>query len=260
MLRMKNKTGLVTGTASGIGLAAATRLAQEGAHVRLTDMNTAQGEAATVELTRTGLSACFLRNDVTSRYDWETTLAAINAAGASLDVIANNAGIVIPGSIESIDWASWRKKLDVNLDGVSHGTQLGVCETKALGGSIINLASIEGLLGEPMAMAYNASKGAVRLLSKSSAVHCARNGIQVRINSVCPGFVETPMVLDAVGSMPPEVAQAMLTKVLARSPWKWPKLLCTWHRMSPATLRARTCSWTVATPQAEQQAGKRGAP
>lgn len=218
MPRMKDKTCLVTGAASGIGLAAATRLAQEGAHVWLTDLNTAQGEAAAAELTRTGLSARFLRHDVTSRDDWEAVLATIHAAGAPLDVIVNNAGIVIPGSIESTDWASWRKTLDVNLDGVFHGTQLGVRDMKVRGGSIINMASIEGLLGEPMALAYNASKGAVRLLSKSAAVHCARNGIPVRINSVCPGFVETPLVLNAVGAMPPDVAQAMLTKVLTRTP------------------------------------------
>lgn len=215
---MQDKTCLVTGAASGIGLAAATRLAQEGAHVWLTDLNTSQGEAAAAELARNGLSARFLRHDVTSRDDWETVLATVHAAGALLDVMVNNAGIVVPGSIESTDWVSWRKTLDVNLDGVFHGTQLGVRDMKARGGSIINMASIEGLLGEPMALAYNASKGAVRLLSKSAAVHCARNGINVRINSVCPGFVETPLVLDAVGSMPPEVAQAMLTKVLTRTP------------------------------------------
>lgn len=218
MPRMQDKTCLVTGAASGIGLATATRLAQAGAHVWLTDLNTTQGEAAAAELARSGLSARFLRHDVTSRDDWETVLATVHAAGAPLDVLVNNAGIVVPGSIESTDWVSWRKTLDVNLDGVFHGTQLGVRDMKARGGSIVNMASIEGLLGEPMALAYNASKGAVRLLSKSAAVHCARNGINVRINSVCPGFVETPLVLDAVGSMPPEVAQAMLTKVLTRTP------------------------------------------
>lgn len=218
MLRMQDKTCLVTGAASGIGLAAATRLAQEGAQVWLTDLNTAQGESAAAELTRAGLRARFMQHDVTSRNDWETILATIRAAGTPPDVIVNNAGIVIPGSIESIDWASWRKTLDVNLDGVFHGTQLGVRDMKARGGSIINLASIEGLLGEPMALAYNASKGAVRLLSKSAAVHCAKNGIPVRINSVCPGFVETPLVLDAVGAMPSDVAQAMMAKVLMRTP------------------------------------------
>ncbi len=218
MQRMKNKICLVTGGASGIGFATARRLAEEGAQVWLTDRDVARGEAAVATLCQAGLSVNFDRHDVTLREEWEAVLSAIKVGGRAPDVIVNNAGIVIPGSIESTDWASWRKTLDVNLDGVFHGLQLGVREMKENGGSIVNLASIEGLLGEPMALAYNASKGAVRLLTKSAAMHCARSGIKVRLNSVCPGFVETPLVIDAVSSQPPDVAQALMAKVLGRTP------------------------------------------
>jgi NAD(P)-dependent dehydrogenase (short-subunit alcohol dehydrogenase family) len=218
MSRMHSKVCLVTGAATGIGLATATLFAEQGAQVWLTDVNVALGEAAAAGLRDRGLRAHFTRHDVTSRDDWEVVFAEIKSHGFPPDVVVNNAGIVIPGSVESTDWKSWRKTLDINLDGVFHGVQLGVREMKAKGGSIVNLASIEGLLGEPMAFAYNASKGAVRLLTKSAALHCARSGINVRINSVCPGFVETSLVLDAVSSQPPEVAQAMFAKVIGRTP------------------------------------------
>lgn len=217
MNRLSGKTCLVTGAATGIGLATATRLAQEGAKVLLTDINVAKGEAAAAALAQAGHDVRFHPHDVVSRDAWEDAIAAAKTFGG-LDVIINNAGIVIPGSIESTDWASWRKTLDINLDGVFHGVQLGVREMKAKGGAIVNLASIEGILGEPMALAYNVTKGAVRLLTKSAAVHCAKSGYDIRINAVCPGFVETPLVLDAIGSLPPEIAQGFQAKVMGRTP------------------------------------------
>ncbi|HUM08272.1 MAG TPA: glucose 1-dehydrogenase [Acidocella sp.] len=218
MKRLSGKTCLVTGAANGIGLAAATRLAQEGAKVLLTDINAAQGEAATATLAESGLAARFQQHDVTQRDAWESALHTAKEFGGRIDVIVNNAGIVIPGSIESVDWASWRKTLDINLDGVFHGLQLGVREMKEHGGSIVNLASIEGIVGEPMALAYNVTKGGVRLLTKSAAVHCAKSGYKIRINAVCPGFVETPLVLNAIGAMPPEIAHGFQAKVLNRTP------------------------------------------
>jgi NAD(P)-dependent dehydrogenase (short-subunit alcohol dehydrogenase family) len=215
---MQNKTCLVTGAASGIGLAASRRLAEEGAKVMMTDIDAAAGEAAAASLASGGLAVRFVRHDVSSRDHWESAIAAAKGFGGGIDVIVNNAGIAGVGPIEFLSWADWRKTLDVNLDGVFHGVQLGVREMKEKGGSIINLASIEGILGEPMVPAYCASKGAVRLLTKSSAAYCARAGYRIRINTVCPGFVETPLLAAAVSKLPPEAAQALHEKVIGRTP------------------------------------------
>ena len=218
MKRLSNKTCLVTGAASGIGLATAQRLAEEGARVLLTDINAEQGAAATAQLSGAGLQVRFIRHDVVQRREWTEAIQAAVEFGGSLDVLVNNAGIVLQGTIETCTAQEWQRIQAINTDGVFHGTQLGVAAMKGQGGSIINLASIEGLLGEPLAAAYNASKGAVRLLSKSAAAHCARSGYNIRINCVCPGFIETPLVLNALNSMPKEQAEAFRSKVALRTP------------------------------------------
>lgn len=218
MSRLINKTCLVTGAASGIGLATARRLAEEGGKVLMTDINAALGEVTANELTRAGLTVRFFRHDVTQPDDWQAAIKAAVDFGGTLDVLVNNAGIAIPDDIESVSAADWRRTQDINVDGVFHGMQLGIAAMKANGGSIINLASIEGFIGEPLAAAYNASKGAVRILAKSAAVHCARSGYKIRINCVCPGFVETPLIMNAVSTMSAEVAQAFQSKVLSRTP------------------------------------------
>lgn len=192
MTRMLDKVCIVTGAASGIGAATSRRLAEEGGHVLMTDIDGETGMAAASELARRGLSVRFQPHDVTRRDEWEAAIAAAKTFSGRLDVVVNNAGLAIPGSIEEADIVGWRKVLDVNLDGVFHGVQLGVRELKANGGSIVNIASIAGVVGEPSgAAAYNASKGAVRLLTKSAAMHCAQAGFDVRVNAVCPGYVET---------------------------------------------------------------------
>jgi NAD(P)-dependent dehydrogenase (short-subunit alcohol dehydrogenase family) len=111
----------------------------------------------------------------------------------------NNAGVGLAGSIEDVTGETWRRTMGVNLDGVMFGTQQAVLRMKpGGGGSIVNIASVEGIHGEPFAAAYNASKGAVRLLTRSAAGYCARRGYNIRVNTVCPGFVETAMVGEAV--------------------------------------------------------------
>lgn len=218
MSRLLHKCCLVTGAATGIGLATARRLAEEGAKVLMSDIDAAPGEARANELTQAGLTLRFFRHDVTRPDDWQAAIKAAIDWGGALDVLVNNAGIAIPGDIESLSAADWRRTQDINVDGVFHGVRLGIAAMKASGGSIINLASIEGFIGEPLAAAYNASKGAVRILSKSAAVHCARSGYKIRVNCVCPGFVETPLIMNAVSSLSAEAARAFQGKVLSRTP------------------------------------------
>ncbi len=125
----------------------------------------------------------------------------------------------MPGTIETQTDEEWDRTIAINLTAVMKGTRKGIAAMKASGGgSIINVASIEGILGEPLVMAYNASKGGVRIFSKSAAKLCALEGYNIRVNCMCPGFVETAMVRDAVASMEPAMAEAFTAKVLASIP------------------------------------------
>lgn len=218
MIRLANRTCLVTGAAEGIGLATAKRLAEEGSKVLITDIDPKKGSVAAEQLIGQGLHVRFFEHDVADRAAWERAINAARDFGGCLNVLVNNAGIAISGNIENCSLEDWQRTLKVNLDGVFHGMQLGISAMKNAGGCIINLASIEGFLGEPMAASYNASKGAVRILSKSAAVHCAKAGYGIRINCVCPGFVDTPLVAHALANVPPEQALAMQTKVISRTP------------------------------------------
>jgi 3(or 17)beta-hydroxysteroid dehydrogenase len=193
--RLEGKVGLITGGASGIGLAAARRFAEEGATVVLADIDRTAGEAACRTLPRSR----FQLLDVTSDEAWREAADAVVARHGGLDVLVNSAGIAIVGSIEEISLEDWRRTLAVNLDGTFLGCRHGVRVMKAArGGSIVNLSSVSGIIGGHNLAAYNAAKGAVRLLTKSVALHCARKGYGIRCNSVHPGFVETPMLDDLV--------------------------------------------------------------
>ncbi|WP_020650925.1 glucose 1-dehydrogenase [Solimonas variicoloris] len=215
MGRVQDKVCVVTGGARGLGLAAAEALLAEGARVLLTDVDRAAGEA---EARRLGARARFRVQDVTDAAQWAATLDAAFAEWGRLDVLVNNAGIAGIADVERISLADWQRTLDINLSGVFLGTQAAIARMKAGGGSIVNIASIEGLIGEPLIPAYNASKGGVRLFTRSAAVHCARSGYPVRINNVCPGFAETQMVAGALASMAPDDAQNFAARTLARIP------------------------------------------
>lgn len=214
--RMQNKVCVVTGAARGLGLAAAEALLAEGAKVLITDVDRAAGEA---EAKRLGANAMFRVQDVTDAAQWHATLDAAIAQWGRLDVVVNNAGVAAILDIEQMTPENWHRTLDVNLDGVMLGTQTAIARMKhSGGGSIVNIASIEGLVGDAMLPAYNASKGGVRLFSRSAAIHCARAGYGIRVNNVCPGFAETQMVSGALAAIKPEDAQAFAEKTLARIP------------------------------------------
>jgi 3alpha(or 20beta)-hydroxysteroid dehydrogenase len=215
MNRVLGKVCLITGGARGLGLAAAEALLAEGAKVMITDLDRAEGEAVAKKL---GAHAAFAVQNVTRREQWTEVLDAVYARFGKLDVLVNNAGVAGIADIESISAEDWSRTIDVNLNGVYLGTQAAIARMKASGGSIINIASIEGLIGEGSLPAYNASKGGVRLFSKSTAIHCARSGYGIRVNSVCPGFAETQMVSGALAALAPETAQMFAEKTLARIP------------------------------------------
>ncbi|WP_164156138.1 SDR family NAD(P)-dependent oxidoreductase [Sandarakinorhabdus rubra] len=199
MARLSGKVALVTGAASGIGAATARRLAQEGAAVLLTDLDIG-GEEVAAGIVAQGGTALFRLHDVTSHPDWAAAVEHAVEDFGRLDILVNNAGIA-GGNHELMDhsYDAWRQILAVNLDGVFLGLRhAGPRIAQAGGGSIINISSILGKVGLAGAAAYCASKGGVALLTKAAALEWAPLGI--RVNSVHPGFIETPMVAGALAA------------------------------------------------------------
>jgi NAD(P)-dependent dehydrogenase (short-subunit alcohol dehydrogenase family) len=195
MKRMDGKVALVTGAAMGIGRACAELLAAEGAAVIVTDLETALGTAVADAIQSGGGRAAFFAHDVTNEAQWIRVVGEARRAFGKLDVLVNNAGVGRAGDVEHETLQGWRDLLAVNLDGVFLGIKHAIQPMReAGGGSIVNLSSIEGLVGDPSLAAYNASKGGVRLLTKSAALYCAKNGTRIRVNSVHPGYIWTPMV------------------------------------------------------------------
>lgn len=199
--RMEGKVALVTGGASkpGLGSAIAERLAEAGAIVALTDIDVPGVEEVAATIVENGGQASGHRHDVSSREDWDNVIAAVLARHGRLDVLVNNAGILEVADIEDDNAAdALTNQFNVNVAGSYYGTQAAVAVMrKSGGGSIINLSSVAGLVGFRGSAAYAASKGAVRLFSKSVALETARDNI--RVNTVHPGIIETNMQRAAMG-------------------------------------------------------------
>jgi len=216
--RVAGKVVLVTGAASGIGLASAEACAREGAVVIITDLNSKEGAVQARRLATDGLKVEFVPQDVASEADWRRVVDGILARHGRLDVLVNNAGIAVIAPIEQETLEGWRRTQAVNMEGVFLGTREAVRAMKGGSGSIVNISSIEGLVGDPLVPAYNASKGGVRILTKSVALYCAQQGYRIRVNSVHPGYVATPLVANAIGALPPDQAAALHQDLLGRIP------------------------------------------
>lgn len=200
--RLHGKTALVTGAAGGIGRATAAMLAREGARVLLTDLD-GDGAAAAARAidAEAGAGTAFaMRHDVTREDDWQAAVGRAREALGSLSVLVNNAGIAQLGSVEDLDLEAWRRGMSVNTDSVFLGCRCALPLMRdSQPGSIVNLSSISALIASHNFAVYNASKAAVWMLTKSVALHCARNGWDIRCNSVHPTFIRTPM-LDAMAA------------------------------------------------------------
>ena len=205
MARVDGKVAIVTGAASGIGRECAQRLAAEGARVVAADRDAAGG-AATAEAL--GPPHIFHALDVTDEAAWARVVDDTVRAFGRLDILVNAAGVGAVADIEHTTLAQWRFVQAVNSDGVFLGCREAFRAMKpGGGGSIVNVSSVAGLVGDGDLPAYCASKGAVRLLTKSVALHGARRGANIRCNSVHPGFIATPMV-DALAAAYPDPAVA----------------------------------------------------
>jgi 3(or 17)beta-hydroxysteroid dehydrogenase len=187
------KVALVTGAASGIGAATARLLAERGVIVYCADRN-AEGAAATAEaILQQGGNAVAWRLDVTSEADWETTYARLLSSHGRLDIAVHSAGISFAAPTAEMSLEDWRRVMTVNLDGVFLGTRHALRAMREAGGCIVNVSSASGLKASAGASAYSASKAAVCMFSRAVAKECRDQGIPVRVNTVCPAGVKTPM-------------------------------------------------------------------
>jgi 3(or 17)beta-hydroxysteroid dehydrogenase len=191
MGRVQDKVALITGGASGIGLATAQLFADEGARVVLSDLSPPSFKSA---------DAAY-KLDVTREDDWIAVTDSVVREFGRIDILINSAGVSLLKDIETTTLDEWRALMAVNLDGTFLGCKHAVRVMKDLGGgAIVNMSSVAGIIGTGHLAAYSASKGGVRLLTKSVALHCARKGYNIRCNSVHPSFADTPMLQAMVDS------------------------------------------------------------
>ncbi len=208
--RLAGKVAIVTGGTLGIGLAIAHRFVDEGAKVMITGRHADIGEKAAKSIGGPDVIR-FFQHDASDEQGWIDLFDETEKAFGQVTTVVNNAGMAVSKSVENTTTEEWRQLLSVNLDGVFFGTRLGIqrMKNKGVGASIINMSSIEGFIGDPNLGAYNASKGAVRIMSKSAAVDCALKDYGVRVNTVHPGYIKTPLVEDLDGA---EEAMSQRTK------------------------------------------------
>ncbi len=192
MGRLDGKVALITGGARGMGAEHARLFIKEGAKVIITDVLEAEGQKTAKEL---GEHCVFFKHDVTSAKEWENVIAEGEKAFGPIGVLVNNAGIVIQKPLDHLTEEDFTKLNDINTKGVFLGMKLILPSMrKAKHGSIVNISSISGMVGQPATLAYNASKFAVRGMTKSAATELGPEGI--RVNSIHPGIIDTPMTQD----------------------------------------------------------------
>jgi len=194
--QVEGKVALITGGASGIGAATAELLAREGASVAVTDIDELRGPELVARIRKAGGEATFLHQDVTNEEQWMDVVAEVVARYGRLDILVSNAGIGIGvPSITQMTLEDWRRQTAINLDGVFLSVKhcLPAMRKGGRGGSIILMSSLAGLRGAPTLAGYCATKGGVRLFAKAIAMECASFGDGVRVNSVHPGIIDTPI-------------------------------------------------------------------
>ncbi|MFQ6030845.1 MAG: SDR family NAD(P)-dependent oxidoreductase [Dehalococcoidia bacterium] len=191
-MRLQDKVALISGGARGMGAVEARLFAQEGARVVIGDLLEPEGRQVEAEINENGGECLFVRLDVTSEINWQEAVATTVARFGKLDILVNNAGIYRTERVEETSVELWEQIMAINAKGVFLGTKHAIPALReAGGGSIVNISSTAGLVGNGTSAAYGASKGAVRIFTKTTAIQYAKDGI--RANSVHPSMIETPM-------------------------------------------------------------------
>jgi NAD(P)-dependent dehydrogenase (short-subunit alcohol dehydrogenase family) len=199
MASLEGRTALVTGGAGGIGSAICRRLAADGAFVVVADLEGTQAVRVASEIADSSCGAMGVALDITSQEQWRATISKVARERGGLDVLVNNAGGANIRPLEALSVEDWMRDIDVNLNGAFLGIReaLDVMRESAArapsGGAIINIASVSALIGSPGMPAYSAGKGGLRLFTKAIAVDFARRGYRIRVNSVYPGLIDTPL-------------------------------------------------------------------
>ena len=193
-MRLEGKVAIITGAAAGLGKAIALGYAREGAKVVIADINEERLQQVEKQINELGGEVLSYNLNVTNEEQWKDIVKVTVEKFGHLNIVVNNAGIGTHGNIETTTFEDWKKLLDINLNGVFLGTKYGAEAILASGskGSIINMSSIAGLVGDSELLSYSASKGAVRLMSKSAALHLAKKGI--RVNTIHPGYMNTELM------------------------------------------------------------------
>lgn len=200
-MKLTGRVALISGAARGLGLAISRRFAAEGASVMIADIRQELAEHAAAALRSEGYAAASTVLDVRNEDSWRDAFLATDQAFGPANILVNNAGVAILASIEDTTFDDWRSVMSVNLDGVFLGTKTGVARMRDHGGSIVNISSIRAFAADPNSIAYDASKGGVLSLTRSAAVHCAKQGYPVKINSLHPGYVMTDMIDEATAGL-----------------------------------------------------------
>jgi cyclopentanol dehydrogenase len=217
MQKLKDKVAFITGAGTGMGRAEAMLFAEEGASVIVGDINEKEGQETAKIIKDSGGQALYIQMDVSRESDWINAIAESIKVFAKIDVLVNNAGIFLFKTIEETTTAEWDNVFAVNARGAFLGCKHVVpAMVKAGRGSIINISSIYGLIGAPSAAAYEASKGAICQLTKAAAVDLAKYNI--RVNSIHPGIIDTPMVADFLKDQ--ETLQAISSVTIIGRPGK----------------------------------------
>lgn len=213
--RVEGKKAFITGGAQGLGAAMARKLAAEGAKVSIADINHAgaQAVADAINAEHGEGTAFAFPLDVTKEDQWIFALEEADAAMGGISVLVNNAGISRGGNIEQLSFEDWKLVMEVNVDSVFLGTKHALKYMRQnQPGSIINISSIAGLIAAHNSPAYNASKAGVWLLSKGIALHCAKQGLDIRSNSIHPTFIDTPILDRLRDQLGKEVAEGKLAR------------------------------------------------
>ena len=213
MGRIEGKVAIVTGGASGFGECISQMLAREGAEVVIGDIAENEANRVVDEICSAGGKAIYLPLDVTREADWKRLMAEVAERFGRLNILVNNAGISPSGSME-MEFELWRKTLSVNLDGTFLGCKYAIETMRATQsvGSIVNISSVMAMVAQPTTVAYSASKGGVRSLTKAAAIYCADKKLPIRVNSIHPGTCTTPLVKKYYDSRPPEELKAQIDR------------------------------------------------